>query len=204
MDFGQYRRHNEQDRRNQFRKRRGEVKFHKRNKVRFSEIPDVSVKSHLRAATNLPVDSSWFRGSSNPPKSSGLRSSIHSESSRPALHSVLRLQKEIRSVIFIEFLLHEVLLYWQTFYLFQSCPGGPDQTRRWMLATLQQGAIKKVLKTPWRFQQTFHTGYSGISVGKIIERKASDTRLGEDRVYRRRRGSWCGSWRKSESLARWL
>jgi len=47
-------------------------------------------------------------------------------------------------------------------------------------------------------------GYSGISVGKIIERKASDTRLGEDRVYRRRRGSWCGSWRKSESLARWL
>ena len=60
-------------------------------------------------------------------------------------------------MIFIEFLLHEVLLYWQTFYLFQSCPGGPDQTRRWMLATLQQGAIKKVLKTPWRFQQTFHT-----------------------------------------------
>ena len=26
-----------------------------------------------------------------------------------------------------------------------------------MLATLQQSAIKKVLKTPWRFQQTFHT-----------------------------------------------
>ena len=59
----------------------------------------------------------------------------------------------------------------------------------------------------WEVEVTFpplFVGYSGISVGKIIERKASDTRLGEDRVYRRRRGSWCGSWRKSESLARWL